>query len=201
MRPLHVVVLVMGLAKCGRGAPASPARAASPAISAVAASSTSTAAPRAVRDEPVGELWSRAEDGEADDLARLAQREGATGLVDAARGRKRMPVVALRALAFAEGLSALPYLAEAASGADEKEADAALESLAAIAARPRVAVDPEDAVEMKEGCDALLALARDAARPRGRRAAAVRFLRMMSDRGCARAADVPTDVDVPPRAP
>ena len=64
-----------------------------------------------------------------------------------------------------------------------------------IAARPRRAVDPEDAAEMKSGCDALLTLAKQSDAARARRIIAIRALRMLSERGCVAAAEIPADLD------
>jgi hypothetical protein len=91
----------------------------------------------------------------------------------------------------------LPFLAEAARGPDDGQADAALESAVDLAARPRRAIDPEDAAEMKEGCDMLLALASDtnAKAVRSRRVKAIRALRMLADRGCVDPHAIPTDLD------
>jgi hypothetical protein len=68
--------------------------------------------------------------------------------------------------------------------------------MAIIASQKRSQVDPEDALELRDGCDSLLVAARDATRPRAVRVGAVRALRMMSDRGCVNQSDIPADVDV-----
>jgi hypothetical protein len=55
------------------------------------------------------------------------------------------------------------------------------------------AEDPEDAEELRDGCERLTVLATDATRPRPRRVAAVRALRMMP---CpAIDGGLPTDLD------
>jgi hypothetical protein len=147
------------------------------------------------RDPRVEELWDRAGDGETDDLARLADREGTDGLVErASRPAERM--TALRALGYTGDLAALPFLAEVAAKGSDGEAGAALSSAAQIAAEPRRATDPEDALELHEGCAALLAVARDVARPKPRRVGAIRALRMLAERGCVKREEIPTDLDV-----
>jgi hypothetical protein len=137
-------------------------------------------------------LWASTE---PEDLARLADREGASGLVEAAEADPSRRHTVVMALAYADGFEGLPFLAEVAAGGDAVEARAAVESASALAALPRRAVDPDDAAELRAGCDRLLGVARDPSRPRPVRAGAVRALRMLTDRGCVKAADVPRDVD------
>jgi hypothetical protein len=158
------------------------------------------AAPFYVSPDPTVEaLWVRAQDGgEGDDLARLADREGASGL--AARGATdpAMRAVALRAMAFAPEpgmFEGLPLLAEAAAGKSDDDANAALDSAIDLAARPRLALDAEDREELKRGCEALLALASDAKAARPRRVKAIRALRMLADRGAFDPKAIPGDLD------
>ncbi len=149
------------------------------------------------RAADVEELWTRAREGDDDELARLAAREGEHGLEE----RAVMPqhrVTALRAMAFAEGFSALPTLGAAAEHGTAEEARAAVESADAIAARKRTQADVEDQAELTAGCAALLGAARDVARPRPTRVGAVRALRMLADAygaHCVKAVDIPADVD------
>jgi hypothetical protein len=49
--------------------------------------------------------------------------------------------------------------------------------------------------ELGEGCRALLELSRSSSQPRPRRVAAVRALRMLSERGCVKRSDIPSDFD------
>jgi hypothetical protein len=152
----------------------------------------------ATADPVVEELWVRARGGDADDLARLADRVGESGLAERGERDPSARMTALRAMAHAPepgAFAGLPFLAEAARGADEAEAEAALESAIDLAARPRRAIDPEDAAEMKEGCDMLLALANDPKAARVRRVRAVRALRMLADRGGVDPHALPTDLD------
>jgi hypothetical protein len=149
----------------------------------------------AVEDPRLDELWARARDGEADDLARLADREGSLGLEERAEAGAHR-ATALRAAAFAGTLEGLPWLASVAASGTDEEAEIALQSAAQLAAEPRRSVDPEDALEVRAGCDSLLALAKGADRPRARRLGAIRVLRMLADRGCAKADEIPSDLDV-----
>jgi hypothetical protein len=159
------------------------------------------AAPVYVSPDPAVEaLWVRAaqDGGDGDDLARLADREGASGL--AARGETdpAMRAVAVRAMGFAPEpgmFEGLPLLAEVAAGKDDGEASAALDSAIDLAARPRAALDPDDAIELRKGGDALLVLATDPKAPRARRVKAIRALRMLADRGGLDAGAIPTDLD------
>ena len=138
-------------------------------------------------------LWASAKEGEAEDLMSLAAEEGAAGLVEAAAEADRRPT-AIRAMGFARGWAQLPFLVRAAGAKDDDEAKLALDAVLELAARPRKAEDPEDKSELQEGCEALDGLARDAARPRARRVAAIRALRMMP---CppSKAGELPTDLD------
>ncbi len=149
----------------------------------------------AVEDPRLEELWARARDGEADDLARLADREGSLGLEERAEAGAHR-ATALRAAGFAGTLEGLPWLASVAANGTDEEAALALQSAAELAAQPRRSVDPEDALEVRAGCDSLLALAKGADRPRARRLGAIGVLRMLADRGCAKADEIPADLDV-----
>jgi hypothetical protein len=141
----------------------------------------------AVRDVA---MWTAARGGAPEDLASLATHEGAAGLVEAA-AEPELRATALRAMGYARGWAQLPFLARTAAGKDDDEASLALASAVELAARPRTAVDVEDAVELHEGCAALEGLARETSRARERRIEALRALRMLP---CP-AADLPTDLD------
>ncbi len=147
------------------------------------------------RAAEIEELWTRAKDGDDDELARLAAREGEHGLEE----RAAMPQhrsTALRAMAFSSGFSALPTLGAAAEKGTDDEARAAVTSADAIAARKRAQVDPEEEDELALGCTSLLAAAKNKTRAREIRIGAVRALRMLADRPhCVKPADIPTDVD------
>jgi hypothetical protein len=170
-----------------------------PTACAKSAASTGDAAPASSRpDVPSPEidaLWSAATSGEADDLARLADREGAAALAEAGADPNKK-LRATQALAYADGFAGLPFLAQAADGADATQAQAAVDSIDAIAGRFRQAVDPEDAVELRAGCTQLLATAKNTAKTRAIRVGVIRALRMWSDRRCAAPEEIPIDLDV-----
>lgn len=146
------------------------------------------------RSLDVERTWTEANDGGDSELMRLADREGPVGLVERSVD-PRYRLTALRAMGYTTGYVALPELGRAAQG-PEDEANIAVDSAALIASQKRSQVDPEDALELRDGCDSLLVAARDATRPRAVRVGAVRALRMMSDRGCVNQSDIPADVDV-----
>lgn len=165
----------------------------------VAAPQTSaSAAPRAVEAETGATgaienplLWQNATDGDVEDLTTLAVEEGAGHLVEVAKTHKELRPTAIRAMAYAYGWAQLPFLAEVAGAKDNDEATLALGSAFDIAARPRRSEDVEDVDELREGCEALGALARDGSRPKPRRLGAIRTLRMLP---CPKM-DVPTELD------
>jgi hypothetical protein len=131
-------------------------------------------------------------EGDADDLARLARYVGEEGLIAGATASRRR--AALRALAFTD-LTALPFLADAAALPSDADATDALDSILTLLDAPRRATDPEDALELRSGTSALLALAKDKTKSPARRALAVNALRLLADRGLVPAADVPADLD------
>jgi hypothetical protein len=140
------------------------------------------------------EAWARATQGDEEEQVRLAQSLGCSGL----RERAAVPalrVTALRAMGACDDFSELGWLAGVTSTGSDADSAAALDAILDQAARPRRAVDPEDADEIADGCQTLLALARAPGRPRTRRVGAIRALRMLAERGCAKAADIPTDLD------
>jgi hypothetical protein len=141
-------------------------------------------------------LWTAAgaKDADPEDLARLADLVGGTGLRERADDATRR-MTALRAMQYCGDFSELPWLAEVATTGKDDEARAALDSAVELAARPRRATDPEDADELHTGCGALLELAKGVERPKERRVGAIRALRMLVDRGCVKKADIPTELD------
>jgi hypothetical protein len=180
--------LFLALFACSRSSPSAGAGDAAPAVS-VSASAAAAIDPRE------DELWRRASDGEGDDLARLVDYAGCAGVEERGRNDAALRATAARAMAYCHDFSGLPWLAEVGQDGPDADALAALDSAVQLAAQPRRAVDPDDAPELREGCDRLMALARDVARPRDRRILAIRALRMFSERGCADDGAIPTDLD------
>jgi hypothetical protein len=140
------------------------------------------------------EAWARATQGDEDELARLATSIGCAGL----RERAEVPalrVTALRAMGACDDFSELAWLATVTSSGPDADSAAAIDAILDEAARPRRAVDPEDADEIADGCQTLLVLARAADRPKTRRVGAIRALRMLAEHGCVKPADIPTEFD------
>ena len=150
--------------------------------------------PPSPMDPAESALWTAAKDGEAEELMRLSDRVGCAGLRERAQASD-LRMTALRAMEFCRDFSELPWLVEVASGSGDSEAQAALAAIDALATLPRRPLDPDDAEELREGCDNLMKLARSTGAGRDRRVLAVRALRMLSDRGCISRAAIPTDVD------
>jgi hypothetical protein len=180
-----------GAWSCGKGAIVDPnvpaGSSAASAANAKRMAAPAEAGVAAVRDVA---MWASAKSGGPEDLASLANHEGATGLVEAA-AEPELRVTALRAMGYARGWAQLPFLAITAAAEPEEDARAALESVVELAARPRRSEDVEDEPELREGCEKLGALVREAARPRDRRIPALRALRMMP---CPKQ-ELPTDLD------
>lgn len=151
-----------------------------------------------VRLEPMDPLeaqaWDRAKDGDDDDRMRLADRVGCTGLRERAQEPGRRST-AIRAMAYCNDFSELPWLTSIAASGDESEGLEALDAIVDQAALPRRATDPEDADDLSAGCHALLALSRDHGRSRARRVIAIRALRMLAPRGCVKRDEIPTEFD------
>jgi len=168
------------VASCGRGSLSGRADA-----EATAEADADDAGPEE-RDPRAEELWTRAREGDADDLARLYDLEGDRGLIE----RGALPpyrVTALQALGFAHEFVSLPWLSEIAANGTDAESDAAIESARSIAAWPRPTRDPDDALELRAGCDNLLGLATAKDQAPSRRAHAASVLRMLAPLGCASA--------------
>jgi hypothetical protein len=138
--------------------------------------------------------WSAAHEGEPEELMRLADLVGCEGLEEGA-ARPELRSTALQAMQYCRDFSELPFLAQVGFDGSDDDARAALASAVALAARPRRSVDPEDADELHAGCTTLLSLARGLERPRERRVLAIRALRMLSEYGCVKRADIPADLD------
>jgi hypothetical protein len=138
--------------------------------------------------------WAAAKEGDPEELARLADLVGCEGLRERGEAAEQR-ATAIRAMQYCRDFSELPWLAQIGAAGGDDDARAALETVVELAARPRRATDPEDADELHAGCGALLDLAKAADRPKARRVLAIRALRMLSERGCVKRSDIPTDLD------
>ena len=139
--------------------------------------------------------WAAAKDGDPEELMRLADLAGCEGLRERAE-QAELRSTAIAAMQYCHDFSELPWLVQVALDGSDADARAALDAAVALAARPRRATDPEDADDLHNGCVSLLALARAPERPRDRRALAIRALRMLTEYGCVKRSDLPTDLDV-----
>ena len=176
---IAIAIGCLSVLGCGRGQTST----AGPPASGAPDKDSGPAAVSSALSERLETIWAQAKEGEPDDLARLASKEGALGLVE--RGAQpEWRETAIRALAFSDGWAGLPWLAEVADGANEKEATLAVESTNALAARPRRAVDPEDAAELRAGCDRLAQVANQPKKAKAITLGASRTLHMLTDRGC-----------------
>jgi hypothetical protein len=193
-----LVFAVLAALDCGKSTAPS---ASAPSVGS-APSATDSADATAAGDDAGGEpmdareaaQWAAAKEGDPEELTRLADLVGCEGLRERASDAELRPT-AIRAMQECRDFSELPWLAQVAGEGSDADARAALDSIVELSARRRRATDPEDADELHAGCGALLALARATDRPRERRVLAIRALRMLSERGCVKRADIPTDLD------
>jgi hypothetical protein len=106
---LAAVLAVAALAvRCGRRPALSPAGPLGSAMASASSEAPLVRIPDFSPDVPVSSpwaedpVWQRAGEGDPIDLARLAQREGAAGLLDAIEAGGKVGLVALRALPWAD---------------------------------------------------------------------------------------------------
>ena len=169
---------------------------ASVATASSASPTVAPAAPVAPARVPDGPLW-RDAGADPDDtlrLARLAESEGASGLLDTLGGPAE--ALALRALPFAADadLAAAPLAARLRT-APAAALPALVESIDAIASRPRTQTDPLAPVGWRGCHEALAAIARRPDLPAGLRAAAVTAARRLEERFPPPRASLPGDFD------
>ena len=196
VRCLRAAILLACIAvACGKTHAAAPSSATSTEVVATDGAVARVDAGPVITEDPLTtDLWAHAADGDADDLARLCDALGSDALIDASPLAARR-LTALRALAYDDDFTALPFLAKIATSGTDEEAAAAMDSAAFVAARPRRAIDPDDALELHDGAQLLLTLAKDATRPPARRVLAIRVLRLLDGRDGVARADIPTELD------
>lgn len=201
-RPRWVTVtglsaLWLGLAPAGCGKRASSnasAAAATPSANSVSTSIGREGGPVGPADAREAEAWERARQGGDEDRMRLEDLVGCERLREAAESPE-LRTTAVRSMAYCQDFSVLPWLVQVGQSAKGDDGVEALDAIVEQAARPRRAIDPEDADDLAEGCRALLALSRAPEQPRARRVRAIRALRMLADRGCVKRTDIPTELD------
>jgi hypothetical protein len=171
-----LVVVLAAFGACGACGKRLPAGATSAAATADAMSPQRSSEDASVRHDAM--LWEQAQGGSIEDLAALAAHEGAIGLTEGAAD-PALRSTAIRAMAYARGWAQLPFLVQVANGKSDDETNLALDAAVELAVRPRLAEDPEDFEELREGCQGLVRFVRDDKRARAARVLAMRALRMM----------------------
>lgn len=142
------------------------------------------------------ELWRRALDGDPVDLARLADREGAGGLLEGLEEGGAIGLTALAALPFADDAdAAYQRLGEIVRQLDPAATGPVVRSIVDMAARPRRQTEPLDPAGLRSCADALARLAEQKSLARSVRAPAISALRLLAERGAVNAAAIPTDLD------
>jgi hypothetical protein len=187
---LLVTLVAAFVAGCGKNAASADAGALA-GDGAVSANGADAAEPMDPREAAA---WEAARGGEQEELMRLVDLVGCDRLHELAE-RPELRATAIAAAGYCGDFSELPWLARLGVRGNDADAQGALGAVVELAARPRRSTDPEDAEELHEGCEELLRLARDVGQPRERRVLAIRGLRMLSERGCVKRADIPGDLD------
>ena len=144
----------------------------------------------------IDETWRAAMDGDPVDLARLADREGAIGLLEVMEQGGEPARTALHALPEADDAElALRRLGEIALQTDEPVRQDVVDVIERIAARPLTQTEVLDATGARACADAMLELARNPKVKKDTRAKAISALRRMVDRLVVDPKQIPTELD------
>jgi hypothetical protein len=157
-------------------------------------------ADRKVTDASVelDEQWKRSMQGDPNELASLADREGAIGLLVGVEQGGDVGVVALHALPHADDAElALQRLGEIALQTDGATQHDVVEVIEQIAARPARQTEVLDAPGARACADALLEISRKSSNKKDTRALAVSALRQMTERLVVDPKQIPTELDDP----
>jgi hypothetical protein len=142
-------------------------------------------------------LWSRASGADPIDLATLADREGARGLLAGVEAGGEPGVTALHALPYADDAElGLRRLAEIGLQTDGDTQRDVVDTVLRIAIRP-APDEPLDPEGVRSCGAALLDIARRGSVDRDTRALAVSALRLLAERQAVDPAQIPTDLDAP----
>lgn len=142
------------------------------------------------------EFFIRASQGDPFDLARLANREGAAGLLDALEEGGVVGLTALAALPYTDDAEiAYRRLGEILRQIDADEAAPVVQAALAIAEKPLRQAEALDVAGAKYCADALLDLAKKKRAPDAVRAAAISALRRLKDLGLVDPVEIPADLD------
>jgi len=142
------------------------------------------------------ELWRRALEGDPADLARLADREGAGGLLEGLEEGGPIGLAALAALPWADDAdAAYQRLGEIVRQLDPTATLPVVQAIVDMAARPRRQTEPLDPPGLRSCAEALLTLAEKKSLAKSVRAPAISALRLLVEKGAVSAASIPTDLD------
>jgi hypothetical protein len=142
------------------------------------------------------ELWQAALAGEVRDVARLADREGAVGLLEGLEEGGPVALAALTALPYADDAElSLRRLGEIAIALDADKARPVLDAVLGISSRRRRQTEPLDPGGARSCAEALLDIARRKDLAVRARARAISALRLLADRGAVDARAIPVDLD------
>ena len=142
------------------------------------------------------DLWQRALGQDPLDLARLADREGAGGLLEGLEEGGPLGLAALDALPFADDAeAAYQRLGEIVRQMDPAQSPPVVRAITGIALRPRRQTEPVDPPGMRSCAQALLEVAGKKSVAGPLRAKAITALRLLAERGAVDASLVPTDLD------
>ncbi|AGP37595.1 hypothetical protein SCE1572_25745 [Sorangium cellulosum So0157-2] len=172
------------------------------AISTSAASSASSpaaslsAAPRPPSPRLTDPRWRLAAGDDPLERARLAEAEGATGLLAALEDGGDIALTALGALPYADDADlALAPLAERARAASGPSLTPLLEALLGIAGRPPRPREPLDPDGARAAAAALVELSGRRGLPAEQRALAISAARALAEKGLVDPRDIPADLD------
>jgi hypothetical protein len=142
------------------------------------------------------DLWRRALDGDPIDLARLADREGAGGLLEGLEEGGPIGLAALAALPYADDAeTAYQRLGEIVRQLDPAATSPVVQAIVDMAAKPRRQREPLDPAGMRSCAEALLTVAERKNLAKTVRAPVISALRLLAERGAVNAATIPTDLD------
>lgn len=161
-------------------------------------------APPPVLDESVvpeserarDEFWQRASSGDFIELTRLAEREGAAGLLEGLEEGGVVGLTALLALPHVEDAElAYRRLGEIILQLDAKKAAPVVEAALAMAQRPWAHRELLDPPGKKYCAEALLELTKKRRAPSEVKAAAISALRLLAERNLVSLGEIPEEAD------
>jgi hypothetical protein len=193
------LALAMATAPACRCAPEDAAPAGSGGAREGGAPLAASAAPRPRSSPRLSDpRWRRAGGEDPLERARLAEEEGAAGLLEALDDGGEIAAIALRALPRAPDAEiALGPLAERARAAPPAEVEPVLRALLEIAGEPPAPREPLDPEGARAAGEAMLEVGRRGDLPPSARALAISSARALAARGYVDPAAIPADLDAP----